>query len=100
MAASTPELQSDWTDEPPEHHGLFPLQPAPVTPKRPRSESPAAVDLLPYYAGFSYEWVKGIVSQSGSGDIVLDPWNGSGTTTLAASGGHGCGLLSRRQATS
>jgi DNA modification methylase len=40
----------------------------------------------PYYAGYSYsfaaEILRGLCRQSGS--TVLDPWNGSGTTTAAA----------------
>jgi hypothetical protein len=43
-------------------------------------------DVFPYYAGFSYDWARACVeSQPIPADgVILDPWNGSGTTTLAA----------------
>lgn len=38
-----------------------------------------------YYAGFPLEFAETIIrSFSKTGDTVLDPWNGSGTSTLAA----------------
>lgn len=46
-----------------------------------------------YYAGFSTEFVGDVLDLLGAGmeDVVLDPWNGSGTTTLvAARRGIGC----------
>ena len=46
----------------------------------------------PYYAGFSYRFAEAALvalSDGASGCVVLDPWNGSGTTTAAALGlGH------------
>lgn len=40
----------------------------------------------PYYAGFSYEFAKSVLTATldGRRTVVLDPWNGSGTTTAAA----------------
>lgn len=40
-----------------------------------------------YYAGFSDHFVEDIIRilELDSGDIILDPWNGSGTTTYIAS---------------
>ncbi|MFJ6465115.1 hypothetical protein ACIQM0_29490 [Streptomyces sp. NPDC091387] len=48
-------------------------------------------DAFPYYAGFSFDWACSKIQEAGpQGElIVLDPWNGSGTTTLAANiNGH------------
>src|ERR1700685_3006803 len=41
-----------------------------------------------YYAGFSEQFARELISSSGlkPGSLVHDPWNGSGTTTYAASG--------------
>jgi len=58
-----------------------------VNPKR-RLSIPTDRDAwFPYYAGFSSEFARKIVQSSAltSGALVLDPWNGSGTTTTAAS---------------
>ncbi|MEV6375794.1 hypothetical protein [Micromonospora musae] len=43
-------------------------------------------DVFPYYAGFSFEWACRELARHSTGPTqrVLDPWNGSGTTTLAA----------------
>ncbi|MFG3600278.1 hypothetical protein [Micromonospora chersina] len=43
-------------------------------------------DIFPYYAGFSYEWACSQLAahRVSTSALVLDPWNGSGTTTLAA----------------
>lgn len=70
------------------------LQPARhLSPKRPSVETAGLADIFPYYAGFSFEWAREELEQahqdllrqsSGRRPIVLDPWNGSGTTTLAA----------------
>jgi SAM-dependent methyltransferase len=40
----------------------------------------------PYYAGFSLSFVENILSTSNLpiNSILLDPWNGSGTSTFAA----------------
>jgi hypothetical protein len=58
-----------------------------LSPKRPAVETAGLADVFPYYAGFSAEWAISEVRRhaSNGGDmVVLDPWNGSGTTTLAA----------------
>lgn len=59
------------------------------TPKRPQAETAGMADIFPYYAGFSFNWASGIlndqIAKSGiDSPLVLDPWNGSGTTTAAA----------------
>jgi len=62
-----------------------------LSPKRPATESVGMADAFPYYAGFSFEWACSKIQEAGSRDglIILDPWNGSGTTTLAANfNGH------------
>ncbi|MEU5962866.1 hypothetical protein ABZ777_16800 [Micromonospora parva] len=43
-------------------------------------------DIFPYYAGFSFDWACGLLPSLAvsAQPRVLDPWNGSGTTTLAA----------------
>lgn len=43
--------------------------------------------LYPYYAGFAYRFARSILASCApaSNAVVLDPWNGSGTTTAAAS---------------
>jgi hypothetical protein len=40
----------------------------------------------PYYAGYSDGFVEDVLQQLdiGSGHLILDPWNGAGTTTAAA----------------
>jgi DNA methylase len=42
--------------------------------------------LFPYYAGFSEAFVGDVLDalQPTDGEVVLDPWNGSGTTTAVA----------------
>ncbi|MFJ6837604.1 DNA methyltransferase [Streptomyces sp. NPDC091209] len=59
-----------------------------LSPKRPAVETAGLADVFPYYAGFSFEWachqLAGHEAEQLSGATVLDPWNGSGTTTLAA----------------
>ncbi|WP_082190555.1 DNA methyltransferase [Bradyrhizobium pachyrhizi] len=44
--------------------------------------------LFPYYAGFSQKFVRDVLDalEVVSGQVVLDPWNGSGTTTSVANG--------------
>jgi hypothetical protein len=59
------------------------------TPKRPQAETAGMADLFPYYAGFSFNWAssilyKQIVKSGIESPLILDPWNGSGTTTAAA----------------
>jgi DNA modification methylase len=56
------------------------------TPKRPLEDTAGFADVFPYYAGFSYDWARSCIEtcQIPQDAVVLDPWNGSGTTTLAA----------------
>ncbi|MDW3845257.1 site-specific DNA-methyltransferase [Micromonospora sp. BRA006-A] len=65
---------------------LFPERPEHRSPKRPRVEMVGLADIFPYYAGFSFDWARGLLPSlaTSSEPRVLDPWNGSGTTTLAA----------------
>lgn len=57
-----------------------------LSPKRPKLETAGMADLFPYYAGFSFEWAcEELTSiRRSDSDVVLDPWNGSGTTVAAA----------------
>lgn len=61
-------------------------RPRKLTPKRPQSERAGLADVFPYYAGFSYNWATEQLrlGVNRHRSVVLDPWNGSGTTTLAA----------------
>lgn len=62
-----------------------------LSPKRPAVEKAGLADAFPYYAGFSFDWATDCIASTRlRGDLtVLDPWNGSGTTTLAANSlGH------------
>ncbi|WP_424864943.1 MULTISPECIES: hypothetical protein [unclassified Streptomyces] len=72
-----------------EAHGLT------LTPKRPAVEKAGAADAFPYYAGFSFDWAcNRLQLMNDTSKRVLDPWNGSGTTTLAAQamGMHSVGV--------
>ena len=54
----------------------------PTSPKQPPPEHQR--DWYPYYAGFTKEFVDYVLSEHASAARkVLDPWNGSGTTTAA-----------------
>ncbi|WP_424636914.1 DNA methyltransferase [Embleya sp. AB8] len=58
-----------------------------LSPKRPAVEKVGLADVFPYYAGFSFDWACDKLASGSPSDspiTVLDPWNGSGTTTLAA----------------
>lgn len=58
-----------------------------LNPKR-HSASPTARDeWFPYYAGFSSDFASELLRSSSLpfGSTCMDPWNGSGTTTTAAS---------------
>ncbi|MEV8077407.1 DNA methyltransferase [Streptomyces pseudogriseolus] len=58
-----------------------------ISPKRPSVDTAGLADLLPYYAGFSFEFACEHIkahSKELETAVVLDPWNGSGTTSLAA----------------
>lgn len=56
-----------------------------LTPKKPRTETSGLSDVFPYYAGFSFEWACNQINKlnSDTSGVLLDPWNGSGTTTAA-----------------
>lgn len=66
------------------------LRELPQGPKR-RSKSEGIDGWYPYYAGFSSTFAHGILSHLDlrKSDCILDPWNGSGTTTYVA---HSLGL--------
>jgi hypothetical protein len=51
-----------------------------------RASSDPIEKWYPYYAGYSLEFAETVLHAAGlpPNAIVLDPWNGSGTTTLAA----------------
>ena len=54
-----------------------------ASPKQPSTESKR--DWYPYYAGFTEEFAKSALTEYfKSARKILDPWNGSGTTTVAA----------------
>jgi len=58
-----------------------------ANPKRhARPSSTQDVGIFPYYAGYSNTFAKQLLRSIsiGSNSLVLDPWNGSGTTTYAA----------------
>lgn len=56
------------------------------TPKRPLDDHGGRAAMFPYYAGFAFEWAVSELDrmQLKGEEVVLDPWNGSGTTTAAA----------------
>lgn len=58
----------------------------PSPKRRPRTQ-PGWHGFFPYYAGFPEEFACTVLSSASlsDGSVVLDPWNGSGTTTYAAS---------------
>ncbi|MBI5590784.1 MAG: hypothetical protein HY881_09905 [Deltaproteobacteria bacterium] len=58
----------------------------PRNPKRTNQNSPTHINWFPYYAGFSSEFVHDVLSSFTlrKEDTILDPWNGSGTTTTTA----------------
>lgn len=60
--------------------------PRKLSPKRPAVEKAGLADVFPYYAGFAFEWARSrlLSLDLRESALVLDPWNGSGTTTLAA----------------
>jgi DNA modification methylase len=57
-----------------------------ISPKRPATETSGLADIFPYYAGFAFDWAYKQLRdrELAASALVLDPWNGSGTTTLAA----------------
>ena len=64
-----------------------PVLPASVScPKLPRNSAG-----YPYYAGYSRSFVQDILGRWPREAVILDPWNGSGTTTtVAAKSGLSC----------
>jgi DNA modification methylase len=55
------------------------------TSKRGERERTGVWAWHPYYAGYAEQFVDDVLSVLAKpGDIILDPWNGSGTTTLVA----------------
>jgi DNA modification methylase len=56
------------------------------SPKKDRSSSKRSSDLFHYYAGFSPEFVRDILAglNISPDAVIMDPWNGSGTTTQVA----------------
>lgn len=57
-----------------------------ASPKRGRGERLGFEGYYPYYAGFSESFAAAIIDTASlrSGDVVFDPWNGSGTTLSVA----------------
>ena len=57
------------------------------SPKRNKRLQTGWEGFFPYYAGFPEQFVRDILESArlDSDAVVLDPWNGSGTTTYAAS---------------
>lgn len=55
-------------------------------PKRYKEPIVSGARIFPYYAGFSGSFVRQLIAslQLKSDSIILDPWNGSGTTTKSA----------------
>lgn len=57
-----------------------------VSPKREASSCKRSADLYHYYAGFSPKFVRDVLTciDINPNAIIMDPWNGSGTTTYVA----------------
>lgn len=58
-----------------------------VSAKRTKNERQGVYAWHPYYAGYSEAFVRSAIKYLGlnSSDLLLDPWNGSGTTAFVAS---------------
>ncbi len=58
-----------------------------LSPKRNKASIRGWESFFPYYAGYPEVFAEAVLSSAGLGpnSTVLDPWNGSGTTTFAAS---------------
>ncbi|MGJ4948454.1 DNA methyltransferase [Bradyrhizobium sp. HKCCYLS20291] len=56
-------------------------------PKQKKRSQSAWNQIFPYYAGYPDYFARSIIASArlNDGAVVLDPWNGSGTTTYAAS---------------
>ncbi|MEU2683635.1 hypothetical protein ABZ654_07100 [Streptomyces hygroscopicus] len=87
MERSTSRLAATEQEALPPFDGMSRGQRA-LSPKRPAIETAGLADIFPYYAGFSFDWARNQLARDlayvGDDALVLDPWNGSGTTTLAA----------------
>ncbi len=61
----------------------------PRSPKLPGERRTGSRSWYRYYAGFSADFVRDVIRRLDltAGDLVADPWNGSGTTTAVAWGG-------------
>jgi DNA methylase len=59
-----------------------------LSPKRNKLLQTGWEGFFPYYAGFPEVFARELLQSAElpSGAVILDPWNGSGTTTYAASG--------------
>lgn len=58
-----------------------------INPKRSNELEDAKPHWYNYYAGYSHRFTQGVINSLDLADnaIILDPWNGSGTTTLVSS---------------
>jgi hypothetical protein len=56
------------------------------SPKRNKSSQTGWDGFFPYYAGFPESFANDIITSANlpDGSVIFDPWNGSGTTTFAA----------------
>src|SRR6266480_1548264 len=66
--------------------GLLRKMLKPRTPKLPGEPRAGTRSWYRYYAGFSADFVRDVLGDLGLGadGLVIDPWNGSGTTTAVA----------------
>jgi hypothetical protein len=60
----------------------------PRSPKRPSASSISPQNWYNYYAGYSATFVEDVLASLAldSGKLIVDPWNGAGTTTQVADG--------------
>src|SRR5688500_12785789 len=66
----------------PKNRYVAPVSPI-ASPKQPPQER--LKDWYPYYAGYTSAFAESVFDQYlGSAKSVVDPWNGSGTTTAVA----------------
>lgn len=58
-----------------------------TSPKRTKAAQTSWDGFFPYYAGFPESFARALISSAdlSAGSIIHDPWNGSGTSTYAAS---------------
>lgn len=56
-----------------------------ISPKLTKNEQSQGVILYPYYAGYSYNFVKNAIeSYAKPNSLILDPWAGTGLTNRVA----------------